>query len=125
MVSLSLSKNYEAESSKLTYGVLIEQEQDGQFSASVLGLSDYKSLGKTEDEAVSKLQQILQERLKNSKILTLEIESTPDEDSWKNIFGMHKDNPLFDEVLAEIEAERAKLDAKMEEYYKQIDDEQG
>lgn len=122
MVSFSISKNSSAESSKLTYGVLIEQEQDGQFSAVVPGLSDYKSLGVTEDEAVSKLQQILQERLKNSKIVTLEVESTSNEDPWDNIFGMYKDNPLFDEVLAEIEAERAKLDAKMEEYYKQLDE---
>jgi len=34
---------------------------------------------------------------------------------------MYNDNPLFDEVLAEIEAERRKLDVEMEEYYRQID----
>lgn len=121
MVNFNLSTTY-AEASKLTYNVLIDQEQDGQFSAFVLGLSDCKSSGGTEDEAVSKLQQILQERLQHSKIVTLEIESTPIENPWKNVIGMYKDNPLFDEVLADIEAERSKLDEKMEEYYKQLDE---
>ena len=37
------------------------------------------------------------------------------------VAGMYKDNPLFDEVLADIEAERRKLDAEREEYYRQND----
>jgi predicted RNase H-like HicB family nuclease len=122
MVNFSLSTPSSAKASKPTYSVVIDQEQDGKFSAFLLGASDYKSSGETEDEAVSKLQQILQERLKHSKIVTLEIESTQTENPWKNVIGMYKDNPLFDEVLADIEAERSKLDEKMEEYYKQLDE---
>lgn len=49
----------------------------------------------------------MQERLKHSKIVTLEIELTQAENYWENVVSMYKNNPLFDEVLADIEAERA------------------
>jgi predicted RNase H-like HicB family nuclease len=121
MVTFSPLVSFPTDSSKLSYNVLIEKEQDGTFTAVMLGLSDCKSSGKTENEAVEKLQKLLQERLTNSKILTLEMEAVQAENPWMKVAGMYKDNPLFDEVLAEIEAERSKLDAEMEEYYNQLD----
>jgi hypothetical protein len=87
----------------------------------VLGLPDCKSSGKTENEALENLQQLVQKRLKNSRIVTLEIDSPQSDNPWMKVVGMYNDNPLFDEVLAEIEAERYKLDVEMEEYYRQID----
>ncbi|MBD2771453.1 type II toxin-antitoxin system HicB family antitoxin [Iningainema tapete] len=107
--------------SKFSYSVLVEHEHDGRFSAVVVGLSDCKSLGNTEKEALENLQQLLQKRLQNSKIVTLEINSPQNDNPWMKIAGMYKDNPLFDEVLADIETERCKLDAEMEEYYRQTD----
>ena len=67
----------------------------------------------------------MQQRLQNSKIVTLEINHPQTNNPWMKVAGMYKDNPLFDEVLADIETERRKLDAKMEEYYRQIDAEDG
>ncbi|MBW4509964.1 MAG: type II toxin-antitoxin system HicB family antitoxin [Scytonematopsis contorta HA4267-MV1] len=121
MVTFSPLISFPTDVSKLSYNVLIEKEQDGTFSAVMLGLSDCKSSGKTENEAVEKLQKLLHERLTNSKIVTLEIEAVQAENPWMKVAGMYKDNPLFDEVLAEIEAERNKLDGEMEEYYNQPD----
>ncbi len=113
MVNFSLSKT-SAEASKFVYSVLIDQEQDGKFSAVVLGLADCKSSGGTEDEAVSKLQHILQERLKNSKIVTLEIESTSTKNPWIEFAGMYEDNPLFDEVISNIAAYRREIDNQID-----------
>ncbi len=121
MVTSSPLTSFPTDNSKLSYNVLIEKEQDGTFSAVMLGLSDCKSSGKTENEAVEKLQKLLQERLTNSKIVTLEIESFQAENPWMKVAGMYKDNPLFDEVLADIEAERNKVDVEMEKYYNQLD----
>lgn len=121
MISFSPSTTSDADTPKLSYSVLVENEQDGRFSAVVLGLSDCKSSGKTENEALESLQQLLQKRLQNSKIVTLEIDSPQTDNPWMKVAGMYKDNPLFDEVLADIEAERRKVDAEMEEYYRQID----
>ncbi|MBO3459520.1 type II toxin-antitoxin system HicB family antitoxin [Aetokthonos hydrillicola Thurmond2011] len=111
--------------SNLTYNVLIEHEPDGRFSALALGLSDCKSLGNTEKEALENLQEVLQKRLQNSKIVTLEINSPQANNPWTKIAGMYKDNPLFDEVLADIETERCKLDAEIDEYYRQMDSQDG
>ncbi|KYC40857.1 hypothetical protein WA1_24870 [Scytonema hofmannii PCC 7110] len=121
MIGFSPSTSSERDTSKLTYSVLVESEHDGRFSAVVLGLSDCKSSGKTENEALENLQQLLQKRLQNSRIVTLEIDSPKNDNPWFNVAGMYKDNPLFDEVLADIEAEHHKLDVEIEEYYKQID----
>ncbi|MBE9214157.1 type II toxin-antitoxin system HicB family antitoxin [Plectonema cf. radiosum LEGE 06105] len=111
MISFSPSINSDNNISKLTYSVLIESEEDGQFFAVVLGLSDCKSYGKTENEALENLQQLLQKRLQNSKIVTLEINSSQTDNPWTKVVGMYKDNPLFDEVLADIETERTQLNA--------------
>jgi predicted RNase H-like HicB family nuclease len=121
MISFSPSTTSDTDAPKLSYSVLVENEQDGRFSAVVLGLSDCKSSGKTENEALESLQQLLQKRLQNSKIVTLEIDSPQTDNPWMKVAGMYKDNPLFDEVRADIEAERRKVDAEMEEYYRQID----
>ena len=69
------------------------------------------------------LVECIKKRLKNSKIVTLEIDSPQTDNPWMKVAGMYKDNPLFDEVLAEIEAERRQVDAEMEEYYRQNDTE--
>jgi len=116
MISFSPSTSSDSDTYKLTYSVLVKSEPDGRFSAVVLGLSDCRSLGKTENEALENLQQLLHKHLKNSKIVTLEIDSPQTDNPWLKVAGMYNDNPLFDEVLAEIEAERRKFDVEMEEY---------
>ncbi|BAY25034.1 hypothetical protein NIES2100_48340 [Calothrix sp. NIES-2100] len=101
---------------KLTYDVLIETQPDGIVKATLLGLPDCQGLGSTETEAIEKLTQSLQTRLETAKIVSLEIEAPQSEHPWLKFAGMHKDNPLFDEVLAYIEQERGKLDLQIEEH---------
>ncbi|MEH2159608.1 MAG: hypothetical protein V7K38_00820 [Nostoc sp.] len=93
---------------KLTYDVLIENQQDSGVSATVLGLPDIKSFGATKEEALNKLIQLLQER--KPEIVTLEIEPPQTEHPWMKFAGMHKNNPLFADVLEYIEAERSQVD---------------
>jgi predicted RNase H-like HicB family nuclease len=109
--------------SKLTYDVLIENELDGTVKATLLGLPDCQGLGSTETEAIENLSQSLQSRLETAKIVTLEIEPPQSEHPWLKFAGMHKDNPLFDEVIADIEEEHNALDSKMEEIHKKFIDE--
>lgn len=104
---------------KLNYDVLIENQEDGGVSATVLGLPDFQGSGVTKEEALKKLIQLLQER--KPEIVTLEIEPPQTEHPWMKFAGMFKDDPQFDEVLAYIEADRRELDAQMEEYYRQLD----
>ncbi|MCC5663522.1 hypothetical protein LC653_06125 [Nostoc sp. CHAB 5784] len=97
---------------KLNYDVLIENQQDGGVSATVLGLPDFKASGVTKEEAIEKLIQLLQER--EPEILTVEIQLPQTEHPWMKFAGMHKDNPLFPEVLEYIEAERSQIDLENE-----------
>jgi predicted RNase H-like HicB family nuclease len=97
---------------KLNYDVLIENQEDGGVSATVLGLPDFKGSGVTKEEALEKLIQLLQER--KPEIVTLEIEPLQTEHPWMKFAGMHKDNPLFTEVLEYIEAERSQIDLENE-----------
>ncbi|MEH2095700.1 hypothetical protein [Nostoc sp.] len=95
---------------KLTYDVLIENQQDGTVKATLLGLTNCQGLENTETEAIEKVSQSLQTRLETAKIVTLEIEAPKVKNPWMKFAGMHKDNPLFAEVLEYIEAERSQLD---------------
>ncbi len=95
---------------KLTYDVLIENQPDGTVKATLLGLPDCQGLGNTETEAIEKLSQSLQTRLETAKIVTIELEAPKVENPWLKFAGMHKDNPLFPEVLEFIEAERSQID---------------
>lgn len=106
---------------KSAYDILIENEKDGTVSATVIGIADCKSSGATEAEAIEKLKPLLQERLKRVKIVTVEIEPPQTEHPWMKFVGMSKNDPLFDEMLEYIEADRRELNAAMEEYYRQLD----
>jgi predicted RNase H-like HicB family nuclease len=102
-------------SPKLTYDVLIENQADGTVKATLLGLPDCQGLGNTETEAIEKLSQSLQTRLKTAKIVTLAIE-VPQvvENPWLKIAGKYKDDPQFDQMLEYIEEYRRELDERRE-----------
>ncbi|MDZ8262566.1 hypothetical protein [Nostoc sp. ChiQUE01b] len=107
-MNLTVKTTSQTNAPKLTYDVLIENQQNGGVTATVVGLPDFKSSGMTKEEALEKLIQILQER--EPEIVTLEIEVTQTEHPWMKFAGMHKDNPLFAEVLEYIETERSQMD---------------
>ena len=111
--------------SEFTYDVLIENQEDGRVLATVIGLPDCQAIGATKEEALTRLYERLTERLAKAEIVSMKIEPAKAEHPWMKFAGMFKDDPLFDEVLAYIEADRRELDAEMEEYYRKIDAEDG
>ena len=98
--------------SKLNLNVLIESEKDGSIRATVLGLPDCKAKGANRKEALTNLRQLLTARLQEAEIVPLEIKLPKKEHPWMKFAGMFKDDPDFDEVLADIEAYRRELDAE-------------
>ncbi|HEY9849565.1 MAG TPA: hypothetical protein V6D28_08925 [Leptolyngbyaceae cyanobacterium] len=105
---------------KCNYSVLIE-EKAGFYCATVWGLPDCKATGTTREEALTNVRQFLIARLEKAEIVSLEIEVPPLEHPWMKFAGIFKDDPDFDEVLADIEAYRQERDAEMEAYYEQLD----
>ena len=96
---------------KLTYDVLIENQEDGTVKATLLSLPECQGLGNTETEAIEQLDKILQVRLGNAKIVTLEIVAPKTENPWLKIASKYKDDPQFDQMLEYIEEYRRELDA--------------
>ncbi|AOY80906.1 hypothetical protein BJP36_14330 [Moorena producens JHB] len=65
-------------------------------------------------EANPNIRQLLTERLAQADIISLEVESPNNEHPWMEFSGMYANNPLFDEVLADIAAYRDEIDAEIE-----------
>ncbi|MBS3028597.1 MAG: hypothetical protein HCA25_16340 [Dolichospermum sp. DET50] len=88
---------------KLTYDVLIENQEDGTVKATLLSLPECQGLGTNKEEALNNLIQLFQAR--KPEIVTLEIEAAKTEHPWMKFAGMHKDNPLVTEAIEDIEDE--------------------
>jgi predicted RNase H-like HicB family nuclease len=97
---------------KLTYDVLIENQEDGTVKATLLILPECQSLGATKEEALNNLIQLFQAR--KPEIVTLEIEPAKTENPWLKIAGKYKDDPQFDQMLEYIEEYRRELDVNNE-----------
>ncbi|MDJ0797823.1 MAG: type II toxin-antitoxin system HicB family antitoxin [Calothrix sp. MO_167.B12] len=124
-MTTNLIKNTADNLSKLNYSILIEAKEGG-YQATVWGLPDCQVFATTKEEAINNLQELVKNRLQNVEIVTqeIEIEMPQKEHPWMKFAGMFKDDPMFDEVLADIEEYRRELDAEMEEYYRQLDAEE-
>lgn len=109
---------------KHSYEVLIEYQPDGEVSATVLGWQDCQVQGATKEEALNKLRQLLTSRLQNKEIVSLDIEIPQSQHPWLKFAGMFKDDPDFEDVLADIEAYRREVDENSQEYYRQLDAEE-
>jgi len=111
-------------SSKLTYPVLVKQEQIGVWSVQVLGWSESKVHAAAREEALSQLRQFLTEQLANAELIQLEIDHPNYKNPWLELAGKYKDDPQFEEMLAYIEADRRTLDAEMQDEF-ELEQDQG
>lgn len=108
---------------KVTLNVLIENETEGHYTATVLGLPDCKAEGATRQQALTCLRDSVIARLAEAEIVPMEIEMTDSTHPWLRLAGKYKDDPQFDEVLGYIEAYRRELDAETAAYYRELDSE--
>src|SRR6185436_4614016 len=88
------------------------------FVASVIGVPDCVATANTEEEAIASVRQILQARLSQAKIVTIEVESPPvqyGEKPWTVNAGAWRDDPTFDDLMQKIEEYRRDTDERDEE----------
>ncbi|QSV62524.1 MAG: hypothetical protein HEQ26_06860 [Dolichospermum sp. DL01] len=107
---------------KLTYDVLIENQEDGTVKATLLSLPECQGFGANKEEALNNLIQLFQAI--EPEIVTLEIEPAKTDHPWLKFAGMFEDDPHFDEVQEYIAEYRRELDAEMEEYYQEIENQE-
>lgn len=111
-MTTSLTKNTSDSSCRLNYSILVEAKEGG-YQATVWGLPDCQAFAATREEAVLNLHELVNVRLHNVEIITQEMEVPKLEHPWMKFAGMYQDNPLFDEVVSNINAYRRELDTGM------------
>ena len=97
----------------MTYSILVEDTGRDGFHAMALGLPDCRVVATTRQQALAKLRALLARRLSKAEIVEIEIPQTTSapQHSWQQFVGMFEDEPLFDEVLEEIETHRQEIDS--------------
>ena len=108
------SRNFWGYEGKATERVLLKNEADGSVSATLLGWPECKVYGKTRSQALQQLQELVNQQLIEGEIVSVKLKSTHLDNPWMRIAGKYKDDPLFDDFLADIEAYRHELDAETE-----------
>lgn len=108
-------------SSKRRYDVLIEHQADGEISATVLGWQDCQAQAPTKEEALKTLRQLIDARLQNTEIVSLEIDLPQGEHPWMRFAGMFKDDSDFEEVLADINYYRQEIDREAQESFRHLE----
>lgn len=96
----------------MTYDVLVENEQGRSYTATLLGWPKLSVSGASRDEVLGKLRESLERRLANAELVRIEVDVPPEPNPWLRLAGVYRDHPLFEEVLAEMEADRRQLDAE-------------
>lgn len=97
----------------MTYQVFLQLMAGNGYKATPLAFPQCEATGNTREEALSNLQSVLSARLAEGEIVTVEVGET--EHPWRRWSGMFKDDPTFDDFLAEIDAYRREVDAAEQE----------
>lgn len=100
---------------KLHYKVGLKQLKNGNYQTFVLDIPSLKASATSKEEAIEKLSQRLQDFLKDTEIVNLEIEIPHPEHPWMKFAGMFENDPLFEKVLEAIQDYRNEIDAEEEE----------
>jgi predicted RNase H-like HicB family nuclease len=96
----------------MRYTVFLKQ-RNGEYWAVVPLLPSCTAQGRTREEALHNVRVAIEEALADMEITTVEV-SIPSRpvtsNPWLETAGMFQDDPLFDEMLAEVVAYRRALD---------------
>ena len=95
----------------MNYSAIVEDRDTEGFTATVLGWPGFTAAGRTREEALGRLQQSFRDRLSRVEVVPLEVGVPEDVHPWMKFAGMFENDPLFDQVLEDIQAYRRELDA--------------
>jgi predicted RNase H-like HicB family nuclease len=93
------------------------KQRDGRYWAVVPLLPSCSAQGRTRKEVLQNLRMAIEETLTDMEITTVEVNipsHTATSNPWLETAGMFQDDPLFDEMLAEVAAYRRTLDEQSE-----------
>lgn len=89
------------------WNVLLEDREEGFTVATVLEFRDIQIKDKTRQGAIEKVQYLLKQRLAKSEIVQISVEEiSSNNNPLMSFAGIFKDDSDFEEVIAEIQAQR-------------------
>jgi len=94
----------------MKYQVLLFENHEGEYTATVPALSGCTSQGRTEEEAIDKIRKTITELLSKGKIVMIDVpepEIPFQRNPWLETFGIFKDDPNFDEMMRKIYQKRS------------------
>jgi predicted RNase H-like HicB family nuclease len=97
----------------MTYNILIQPQPENVYRATVLGWPDLSVVGDSEQTVLKRIKEAIRERLAQGRIVQIEVEenvAAAPEHPWLPFLGMWKDDPTFDDFIAQMEAYRRELD---------------
>ncbi len=96
----------------MTYDILIQPQPENVYRATVLGWPDLSVVGDSEQTVLERIQEAIRERLAQGRIVRIEVDEdvAASEHPWLPFLGMWKDDPTFDDFVAQMQAYRRELD---------------
>src|SRR5437588_309611 len=88
--------------------VFLQHTAAGGYKATPFAFPDCAGVGTTRDEALANLKAVLDARLLQGEIVTIEVGEPVH--AWLKGAGMFKDDPTYADFLVEIEAYRREVD---------------
>ena len=96
----------------MRYTVFLKHSE-GQYSAVAPFLPACSAQGQTRQEVLRNLKEVIERTLADMEVTTVGVDGPRHQDSpnvWLDTAGMFADDPLFDEMLAEVAANRQTAD---------------
>jgi len=94
----------------MTYNAIVESKDHRGYRATVLGWPNCSANGATKEEALERLREVIRTRVSEGEIVRIDVD-LPGSHPWMKFAGMFEDDPMFDQLVEEIEAYRRELDA--------------
>jgi predicted RNase H-like HicB family nuclease len=95
----------------MTYQAVVETEEPMGYRATLLGWPNCSAQGGTREAALEALREVVKQRLSRAEIVRIEVELPEKANAWLGFAGMFKDDPLFDQVVEDMESYRREIDA--------------
>ena len=96
----------------MTYNAIVEDRKTAGYTASILGWPSCTATGATKAEALTRLRQVIRDRLSSVEIVPIEVDVSENGHPLARFAGMFKDDTLFDQFVEDMAAYRRQIDAE-------------
>lgn len=103
---VTLNAHHSLPSTNLKVTLLVETLPSGHVAASVFELPDCRVEASTRSEAITQIKAAFLDRLKHIETISWDVPIKTSEPAWMKFAGIFKDDPDFQEIMNQIQAER-------------------